>query len=352
MPDLRAFSLPGRLSAISLPTLPDPAAIPPAVILSVVVVALILLVYVVFVRRVIQNLRLLRAQSREGRRVSAELSGPQPLTNFTRVGVPSDPLNIKLVATEAQLATAFAAAGWLRADELAMVTAMRITVDSLLRRAYPSAPVSSLYLYGRPQDFAFQRPGTSARERDHVRFWDTGECASDERPIWIGGATRDVDIELACASATCRRTASRRTWTPSATSCCATWWRRAGSSSRSSSRIWPPGAAAQRQRPRVRHRRAHRRDLAGHVPVLLPLATETHGPLAGGSRAVAAAALGAAEARAKLAKERRKRGGEAGARRRSPQVGRVNYEVNRHPHALGVAVAEEDPGRRIVKGMA
>jgi hypothetical protein len=286
MLDLRAFSLPGRLSAISLPTLPDPTTIPPAVILSVVVIALILLVYIVFVRRVIQNLRLLRAQSREGRRVSAELSGPQPLTNFTRVGVPSDPLNIKLVATEAQLATAFAAAGWLRADELAMVTAMRITVDSLLRRAYPSAPVSSLYLYGRPQDFAFQRPGTSARERDHVRFWDTGECASDERPIWIGGATRDVDIELSRVShlpthriapdVDAERDIVLRDLV-------ATGW--------VIQQEFEPGFG----RPvLLRNANGHEYVTDGRiavivladVPVLLPLATETHGPLAGGSRAV------------------------------------------------------------------
>lgn len=286
MPDLRAFSLPGRLSAISPPSLPDLAIIPPAVVLSVVVIALILLVYVVFIRRVMLNLRLLRAQSREGRRVSAELSGPQPLTNFTRAGVPSDPLNIKLVATEAQLATVFAAAGWLRADELAIVTAVRITVDSLLRRPYPSAPVSSLYLYGRPQDFAFQHAGASARERDHVRFWDTGECASDERPIWIGGATRDVDIELSRVShlpthriapeVDAERDIVLRDLV-------ATGW--------VIQQEFEPGFG----RPvLLRNANGHEYVTDGRiavivladVPVLLPLATETHGPLAGGSRAV------------------------------------------------------------------
>jgi len=283
MPDLRAFSLPGRFSAISLP---DPATIPPAVILSAVVVALILLVYVVFVRRVILNLRLLRAQSHEGRRVSAELSGPQPLTNFTRQGVSSDPLNIKLVATEAQLATALAAAGWLRADELAVVTAVRITVDSLLRRPYPSAPVSSLYLYGRPQDFAFQRPGASARERDHVRFWDTGERASDGRPIWIGGATRDVDIELSRVSHLPTHRIAPDVDTERdivVRDLVATGW--------VIQQEFEPGFG----RPVVlRNANGHEYVTDGRiavivladVPVLLPLATETHGPLAGGSQAV------------------------------------------------------------------
>lgn len=329
MPDLRAFSLPGRLSAISLPSLPDPTTIPPAVMLSVVVIALILLVYVVFIRRVIQNLRLLRAQSREGRRVSAELSGPQPLTNFTRVGIPSDPLNIKLVATEAQLATAFAAAGWLRADELAVVTAMRITVDSLLRRPYPSAPVSSLYLYGRPQDLAFQRPGASARERDHVRFWDTGERASDGRPIWIGGATRDVDIELSRVShlpthriapeVDAERDIVLRDLV-------VTGW--------VIQQEFEPGFG----RPvLLRNANGHEYVTDGRiavivladVPVLLPLATETHGPLAGGSQAVSRLLRWALPKRGRKLAEEQEKAREAAEREAAAEGASVSVTTGR-----------------------
>jgi hypothetical protein len=56
--------------------------------------------------------------------------------------------------------------------------------------------VSNLYLYGRKQDYTFQKPGPSVRVRDHVRFWETGERDKHGRPIWIGGATRDTDIEV------------------------------------------------------------------------------------------------------------------------------------------------------------
>jgi hypothetical protein len=141
-------------------------------------------------------LRRLLDSSRPGRRVSAAESGTHPLTNFSRAGVPSDPLNVRIVATAGQLATAFGAAGWYRADEIALITSIRISVDALLRRKYASAPVSNLYLFGRHQDYAFERPGKSVRERDHIRLWDTGQKAKGGRPIWIGGATRDVAIEL------------------------------------------------------------------------------------------------------------------------------------------------------------
>lgn len=166
-------------------------------ILAMAVVGFLLLILLLlFIARVLGTLRRLLESSRPGRRISAERSGPHPLTNFSRSGVPSDPLNVKIVATPGQLATAFTAAGWYRADEIALITSIRISVDAILRRKYPSAPVSNLYLFGRHQDYAFERPGSSVRERDHIRLWDSGERAKDGRPIWLGGATRDIAIEL------------------------------------------------------------------------------------------------------------------------------------------------------------
>jgi len=120
-----------------------------------------------------------------------------PLTSYTRHGHQGDPMNVQIVATAAQIGAAFADAGWYRADELDMVTSARICVDSALARKYSTAPVSNLYLYGRREDLAFERPGRSVRDRDHIRLWQTGRLATDGRPSWLGGATRDVRVELA-----------------------------------------------------------------------------------------------------------------------------------------------------------
>lgn len=188
------LSLPSGRAAIELGTMPLPF------ILYGIAVLLVLALALLFIHRVARNLRLLDTTSREGRRISAESTGLHPLTNFTRGGMPSDPLNIKIVATGPQLATAFASAGWFRADEIALITSVRITLDALLRRQYASAPVSNLYLYGRPQEYAFQCPGSSVHERDHVRFWDTGERAKDGRPIWIGAATEDIAVTISRAN--------------------------------------------------------------------------------------------------------------------------------------------------------
>jgi hypothetical protein len=139
----------------------------------------------------------MRRASRRGRAVSARISSTElPLTTFLRDGKAGDPINLQILGTDGQLGAAFALAGWYRADEIDLVTSLRISFDSLFNRAYSTAPVSNLYLYGRKEDLAFERPGTSVRQRDHARFWKTEIPGSDERPTWVGSATKDVKVEL------------------------------------------------------------------------------------------------------------------------------------------------------------
>jgi hypothetical protein len=144
-------------------------------------------------------MRRVRELTRAGREASAAAAaeqGSNPVTSFNRDGVASDPINVKIAATSGQLAAAFAAAGWYRADEIDFITSFRISYDSIFGRKYATAPVSNLYLYGRKEDYAFERPGSSVRERDHVRFWNTGSRNEDGRNIWVGGATRDIKVEI------------------------------------------------------------------------------------------------------------------------------------------------------------
>ena len=171
-----------------------------AILLPTIVAIVVLILLLVFFIRVLRTLAHLRRESATGRRVSAVETGANPLTNFNHNGIPSDPLNVRITASGAQLATAFAAVGWYRADEIALITSIRITLDAILKRKYASAPVSNLYLYGRRQDYAFERPGSSVRQRDHVRFWDTGQEARDGRTEWIGGATKDIAVEFSRAT--------------------------------------------------------------------------------------------------------------------------------------------------------
>jgi LssY C-terminus len=124
-----------------------------------------------------------------------DLESGEHLTK-TGTGIPGDPLNIALVGSEADLVQAMLAAGWKPATPLGIASSIRIAVDTVIDRPDPDAPVSSLYLYGRKEDLAFEKPvGHSPRERHHVRFWKSPET-KHERPLWMGSATHDIGVEL------------------------------------------------------------------------------------------------------------------------------------------------------------
>ncbi len=153
---------------------------------------------VAMLTRLLRVLYRLRKVTQPGRDVSAKISSSDtPLTTVNHAGKAGDPINIQIVGTDGQVGAAFTTAAWYRADEIDLVTSIRISLDSVLGRAYSTAPVSNLYLYGRKEDLAFERPGHTVRQRDHIRLWQTGRSSSDGRPVWIGSATKDSKVELA-----------------------------------------------------------------------------------------------------------------------------------------------------------
>lgn len=162
-----------------------------------IVAGVVVLLLALAVARVWSVHRRLRRESRRGREASAaQMAHGEPLTTFNRAGLPGDPLNMQITGTDGQLGASFGSAGWYRADEIDLITSIRISVDSLLGRKYSTAPVSNLYLYGRKEDYAFERPGKNVRQRDHIRFWRMPSSAPDGRSVWIGSATKDVKVEL------------------------------------------------------------------------------------------------------------------------------------------------------------
>jgi len=166
-----------------------------SLVLTGIIVTLLPLVALPYIFSVMHKLR---HRSKAGREVSASASSTDtPLTTFNHHGQSGDPINIQFLGTDGQIGAAFASAGWYRADEIDFVTSARICADSVLGRAYSTAPVSNLYLYGRKEDMAFERPGHNVRQRDHIRVWNTGRNGTDGRPIWIGSATKDIRVELA-----------------------------------------------------------------------------------------------------------------------------------------------------------
>jgi hypothetical protein len=119
-----------------------------------------------------------------------------PGITHTAIDMPGDPLNVSLIGTEAELKKLMLAASWYPADSLTWHSCLEIAEASVLKRPYDDAPVSSLYLFGRREDLAFeQEVGGSAKQRNHVRFWRAAELV-DGRPLWLGAATFDRGVGL------------------------------------------------------------------------------------------------------------------------------------------------------------
>lgn len=145
--------------------------------------------------------------------------GRVPSYTMTGDGLPGDPVNLALIGSMRQLRRAFAAAGWAEADPLSVASAWRMTRAFVLNRPYPTAPFSTLYLFGRGQDVGFQRSiDKSPRKRHHIRFWglpldrveqsldtpsfwlDEARPADDERVLWVGAGTKDIGFSLTSLS--------------------------------------------------------------------------------------------------------------------------------------------------------
>jgi hypothetical protein len=138
-----------------------------------------------------------------------------PSFTLTGDGLPGDPVNLALIGEFEKLREVFARAGWTEADPLGIGSSWRMVVAFVLKRPYPAAPFSTLYLFGRGQDVGFQKPiGGSPRKRHHIRFWglsiERAEATlntpafwlNTERPpldrpaLWVGAGTRDTGFSL------------------------------------------------------------------------------------------------------------------------------------------------------------
>jgi hypothetical protein len=117
-----------------------------------------------------------------------------PGVTCTASGIPGDPLNVSLVGTKHEVMRIMVAAKWHAADPLTLKSCLEIAEAAVLKKPYADAPVSSLYLFRRKEDLAFEQAvGSNPRERHHVRFWLTEE-SEDGRPVWIGAAVFDKHI--------------------------------------------------------------------------------------------------------------------------------------------------------------
>lgn len=118
----------------------------------------------------------------------------------TSSGLLGDVVNMAWDGPEDNIHSAMQAAGWTLATPITLGSALGIIRSVLTRSPDPDAPISPLFLFGRKQDFAYQKEvGGSANQRHHIRFWKCPPhwpLPGGTEVDWLAGAAFDTGVRL------------------------------------------------------------------------------------------------------------------------------------------------------------
>ncbi len=109
---------------------------------------------------------------------------------------PGDMVNILIVGTEDEMVKALTTAAWVKVDKSVGNTVMEGLLDTFEKKDYLTMPMSTLYLFDRPQDYGFAHaePVRVIMSRNHLRVWKSPHQV-DGRPLWCVAATHDIGFE-------------------------------------------------------------------------------------------------------------------------------------------------------------
>ena len=104
-----------------------------------------------------------------------------------------DPVNLVIIGDLREVYVAFIRAGWDETETITSGTAWK-TMKSFIGCGEDGySPVSGLYVFGRPQDVAFQKARENIHERNHLRLWLTPYRLAGKL-VWLGQISRDIGM--------------------------------------------------------------------------------------------------------------------------------------------------------------
>jgi hypothetical protein len=106
-----------------------------------------------------------------------------------------DPLNLILIGMPRDIYTAFIRAGWDETEAITGASTWKTVRSFFSGGEYRYSPISSLYVFGRPQDVAFQKARENIHERNHLRLW-MSRATYQGLPVWIGQISRDIGVRF------------------------------------------------------------------------------------------------------------------------------------------------------------
>ena len=121
---------------------------------------------------------------------------PYRVTDKPEGGDPGDLVNFVIIGSQEQVTNALKAAGWIPADKTNTDAVVSALMATLQKNSYMAVPMSILYLFGRPQDYGYERtePVMVAAQRNHFRMWKA-PISTPQQTIWAGAGTHDIGIE-------------------------------------------------------------------------------------------------------------------------------------------------------------
>jgi hypothetical protein len=112
-----------------------------------------------------------------------------------------DPLNLVVIGGVEDAFPALVRRGWSPTEVTWKGSVMRIIKSAMSRERYPYAPISNLYLFGRPQDVALQKSRDNIHQRNHLRLWRSSMLYNG-KPVWVGQISRDIGSRMTIHSPT------------------------------------------------------------------------------------------------------------------------------------------------------
>lgn len=107
-----------------------------------------------------------------------------------------DPINLVVVADENnEVGLSFLRNNWDVTEILTFGNALKLIRSFLFDTSWRTSPVSSLYLFGRRQDFALQKARSTIHERNHLRLW-LAPFLLEGRYVFVGQISRDIGLRF------------------------------------------------------------------------------------------------------------------------------------------------------------
>ncbi|MEX3634010.1 LssY C-terminal domain-containing protein [Paraburkholderia sp. BR14320] len=112
-----------------------------------------------------------------------------------------DPLNLVIVGGLDDAFPALVRRGWRPTEQKWSGAIEEMISAALAGEPYVNAPVSDLYVFGRPQDLALQKARDTIHQRNHMRLW-LSNMRYYGKPVWVGQISRDIGTRLTFHSST------------------------------------------------------------------------------------------------------------------------------------------------------